>query len=472
MTYKEEFTGVASAGYSITVRVKIENRPGQFAKLTQVVAAKGGSIAEVDLIFSSFKQNLRDITINCSSHESALLVLEEITKLESVEIVTHKDDTFEIHKGGKLDVISRCEVHNADQLARAYTPGVARVCQEIYNNPASVYDYTIKSNMIAVITDGSAVLGLGNIGPAAALPVMEGKAILFKQFGGLNSFPICLDTQDTEEIIKTCKLIAPVFAGINLEDISAPRCFEIEERLKNELDIPVFHDDQHGTAVVVLAGVMNATKLLKKDLKSLKVVVNGFGASGVACTKMLMAAGITNIIPCDSQGVIYRGRKEGMNSVKEEIIQKINPDNIKGTISDAIKGADMVLGLSKPKAFTREMILTMAKDPIVFALANPTPEIMPEEIKDIVGVIATGRSDYANQVNNVLCFPGIMKGAIDCRSRVISEGMKFAAAEAIADSVTNLAADNIIPGVFDSNISLKVAQKVKEAAIREGLARI
>ncbi|MCL4132126.1 UNVERIFIED_CONTAM: hypothetical protein GTU68_001789 [Idotea baltica] len=452
--------GVASAGYSITAKIKIINKSGNLRKVFECIADLGGSLAEVDLEFSDYIYNIRNITINSKSSSHAEEILANIKSIDCIEVLDWKDDTFTMHEGGKLSIESKYYLKNANELARAYTPGVARVCTAIHEDPIKVHDYTIKSKCVAVVTDGSAVLGLGNIGPHAALPVMEGKAVLFKRFAGLDSFPIALDTQDTEEIIAAVKSIAPTFAGINLEDISAPRCFEIEKRLKEELDIPVFHDDQHGTAVVVTAGVYNALKLVNKKPEDIKAVVSGFGAGGVACTKMLLGAGIKNIIPCDSRGIVYRGRAEGMNPVKDELIQLTNPDNVK---------------VSQPGTLTREMVQTMAKDPIIFALANPIPEIMPEEIADIASIIATGRSDYANQVNNVLCFPGIFKGAIDCRASDITENMKLAAAKAIAESIpeNELSPDRIIPPIFgDIDISEKVAERVKEAAIKDGVARI
>jgi len=425
------------------------------------------------LLYSDYNYNIREITILCRSEANSKEVVEAFQNLELITLQDWWDDTFRIHQGGKLDVVAKADLKNADDLSRAYTPGVARVCTAIYEDEEKAYDYTIKGSTVAVVTDGSAVLGLGNIGPKAALPVMEGKAVLFKQFAGIDAFPICLDTQETQEIIDAVKNLAPVFGGINLEDISAPRCFEIEDTLRKELDIPVFHDDQHGTAIVVLAGVMNAVKLVGKKLSEIKVVVNGFGSGGVACTRMLLGAGINNIIPCDRAGIVYRGRPERMNPVKEELIQVTNPDNLQGTVADALKGADVFIGVSKPGSITREMVQTMAPDPIVFALANPIPEILPDEIKDIARVIATGRSDYANQVNNVLCFPGIFKGALECRATDITDGMKLAAAQAIAEVVTDeeLHEKYIIPGVFRGDIGKLVAERVKEAAIKEGVGK-
>jgi malate dehydrogenase (oxaloacetate-decarboxylating) len=454
-----------SAGYSVTVRLKIENVPGSFARVTQTSAESQASLAEVALISSDFDYNVRDVTINCRSEAHARSLIKEIEALPGVFVERWQDDTFTMHAGGKLNVVPKATLRTTDELSRAYTPGVARVCTAIHRNPEDVYPYTIKSNTVAVISDGSAVLGLGNIGPRAALPVMEGKAVLFKQFAGINAFPICLDTQDTEEIIATIKNIAPVFGGINLEDISAPRCFEIEERLSRELDIPVFHDDQHGTAVVVLAGLLNALKITGKRIDQITVVVNGFGAGGVACTRLMLEAGVKNIIPCDTAGTVYRGRKENMNTVKQQLSEVTNTNQVKGSVADALRGADVFVGVSQPGAITSAMVKTMAKDPIVFALANPIPEIMPQEIKGIARIIATGRSDYANQVNNVLCFPGIFKGALECRARAITNEMKLAAAHAIAAEVSasELREDYIIPGIFKSDVATKVADKVRQA---------
>jgi malate dehydrogenase (oxaloacetate-decarboxylating) len=466
MTQSSSTQEVPSAGYSVTLRLRILNKPGQLLKIIEAVAKLQASVAEVELQYSDFHSNVRDVTINCKSDAHATQVIEVVKSLNDIEVLQTRDDTFALHEMGKLEVKAKTHLRTNDELARAYTPGVARVCNKIHAEPDAVYDYTIKAQSVAVVSDGSAVLGLGNIGAKAAIPVMEGKAVLFKQFAGINAFPICLDTQDTEEIIKAVKYIAPVFGGINLEDISAPRCFEIEERLRAELDIPVFHDDQHGTACVVLAGLLNALKLANKKPEDVKVVVNGFGAGGVACTKMLLNAGIKHIIPCDSAGIVYRGRTDRMNKVKEELVAITNPDNLKGSVADALKGADVFIGVSQPGSITREMVKTMASKPIVFALANPIPEILPDEIRDIAFVIATGRSDYANQVNNVLCFPGIFKGAMQVRARDITDAMKVAAAKAIADAVSDneLSTERIIPGVFDLGIVDRVASAVAAAA--------
>ena len=465
---------VPSAGYSCTVRLRIDNLPGTFLKIVQFLGDERASLTEVTLLYSDFNYLVRDVTVDCMSEAHLQGVVKGVGEIEGIELQGWTDDTFEAHVGGKLEVLSKMELRTTDQLSRAYTPGVARVCTAIHEDKDKAYQYTIKGNMVAVLTDGSAVLGLGNIGPEAAMPVMEGKAVLFKQFAGVDAFPVCLDTQDTEEIIQIAKSLAPGFGGINLEDISAPRCFEIENRLREELDIPVFHDDQHGTAAVVLAGLLNSLKIVDKKLSDIKVVVNGFGAGGVACTRILLAAGVKNIVPCDRAGAVYRGRKDRMNPVKEELIQKTNPKNEKGSIADVIAGADVFIGVSKPGSINREMVKSMAPDPIVFALANPVPEVMPDEIKDVARVVATGRSDFANQVNNVLVFPGIFLGALRVRARDITDGMKLAAANAIAESISEdeLHERYVIPSLFRGDIAEKVADAVSKAAQKDGVARL
>lgn len=375
---------------------------------------------------------------------------------------------------GKLEVVSTVPVKTVEDLSLAYTPGVATPCTEIEKNPELVYTYTRKWNMVAVVTDGSAVLGLGNIGPKAALPVMEGKAVLFKAFGAVDAFPICLDTQDVDEIVAAVKWIAPVFGGINLEDISAPRCFAIEERLKQELDIPVFHDDQHGTAVVTLAALTNAIRITGKKLKDLSVVINGAGAAGVAITKLLLSSGVTDIVLCDRSGALVSGG-EHMNDAKEAIAALTNPLKKNGTLADVIRGADVFVGVSAPGVLTGEMVGTMAADPCIFAMANPTPEIFPEEaIAAGARIVGTGRSDFPNQINNVLAFPGIFRGALDVRANGISEGMKIAAAQAIAGLVSDeeLKPSYILPAPFDERVGDRVAKAVAQAARAEGLARM
>lgn len=385
------------------------------------------------------------------------------------------EESLKLHEGkvGKIEVISKIKVETRDDLSLAYTPGVAEPCRKIHENEENVYKYTSKGNLVAVVTDGSAVLGLGDIGPKAGLPVMEGKAILFKEFAGVDAFPICLDTKDVDEIVKTVKLIAPGFGGINLEDIGAPRCFEVEERLKKELDIPVFHDDQHGTAIVVLAGLINALKVVGKNIEDIKVVVNGAGAAGTAITKLLLSSGVKNLIACDRVGILYRGM-ENVDQAKVELAKITNPGNIQGTLSDALVGADVFIGVSAPGIVSKDMVKSMNKDSIFFAMANPTPEIMPDEAKEAgARVIGTGRSDFPNQVNNVLAFPGIFRGALDVRAKEINEEMKIAAAYAIASMIKDedLNEDNVIPYALDRTVAENVAEAIKKAAIESGAAR-
>ncbi|MDF1760452.1 MAG: NAD-dependent malic enzyme [Coxiellaceae bacterium] len=377
-----------------------------------------------------------------------------------------------MHLGGKIEVTPRFALKTRDDLSMAYTPGVARVCMRIHDHPEAAFKLTIKKNTVAIVSDGTAVLGLGDIGPEAAMPVMEGKAMLFKEFGAVDGFPICLDTKDTEEIIAAVKAIAPTFGGINLEDISAPRCFEIEERLKQELDIPVFHDDQHGTAVVLTAAMINALKIVHKKPENLKIVLVGTGAAGVACTKMLLNFGVKNIIGFDSKGAIHKGRKD-LNVMKQWYADNTNPEGETRDVHEAMEGADVFIGLSKPGLICADDVKKMAKDPIIFAMANPTPEIMPEEAQGVAAIIATGRSDYPNQINNVLCFPGIFRGALDCLASDINEDMKLAAAHAIAGVISDddIHPDYIIPSVFDTHVATAVAEAVKQAAIDSGVAR-
>ncbi|GMB07352.1 malate dehydrogenase (oxaloacetate-decarboxylating) [Thermolongibacillus altinsuensis] len=376
---------------------------------------------------------------------------------------------------GKLEVKTKVPLQNAHHLSLAYSPGVAEPCKEIHRERSKVYDYTLKGNTVAVVSDGTAVLGLGNIGPEAALPVMEGKAVLFKSFAGVDAFPICLNTTDVEQIIETVKLLEPTFGGINLEDIAAPNCFIIEERLKKEMNIPVFHDDQHGTAIVTVAGLVNALKLVGKKMEEIKVVINGAGAAGVAIIKLLHRYGVRNMIMCDSKGAIFAGRPYGMNEVKEEIAQWTNPERISGSLAEVIQGADVFIGVSVAGALTTEMVQTMNEDAIIFAMANPVPEIMPEEaLAAGAKVVGTGRSDYPNQVNNVLAFPGIFRGALDVRAKQINEEMKIAAVEAIANLIAEdeLRSDYVIPAPFDPRVAPAVAAAVAKAAMETGVAQI
>lgn len=392
-------------------------------------------------------------------------------------VLSLRDEALHIHRinKGKLESKSKVEVRNKKDLSLAYSPGVAEPCIEINKDPSQVWEYTMKGNMVAVVSNGTAVLGLGNIGPEASLPVMEGKAVLFKSFAGVDGFPICINSNDIEEIVKTVKLLEPTFGGINLEDIAAPHCFEIEERLKKEMDIPVFHDDQHGTAIVTLAGLVNALKLVGKEMSDIKVVVNGAGAAGIAIIKLLLRFGVKDIIMCDSKGAVYEGRPNGMNSIKEEVAKLTNREKKAGSLADVIKGTDVFIGVSVAGALTQEMIRTMNDNPIVFAMANPVPEILPEEAKEVgVKVIGTGRSDYPNQVNNVLAFPGIFRGALDVRAREINEAMKEAAVFAIANLISDeeLNEDYVIPSPFDPRVAPSVAAAVAKAAMETGVARI
>lgn len=391
--------------------------------------------------------------------------------------MTLREEALHMHRinKGKLESKSKVPVRNAHDLSLAYSPGVAEPCKDIYEKPEMVYDYTMKGNMVAVVSDGTAVLGLGNIGPEAALPVMEGKAVLFKSFAGVDAFPICLNTTDVDKIVETVKLLEPTFGGVNLEDIAAPNCFVIEERLKKEANIPIFHDDQHGTAIVTVAGLVNALKLIDKKMTEIKVVANGAGAAGIAIIKLLYSYGVRDIIMCDTKGAIYEGRPQGMNTVKAEVAKFTNRDNLDGSLADVIKGADVFIGVSVAGALTKEMVASMNSDSIIFAMANPVPEIMPEEAKEAgAKVVGTGRSDFPNQVNNVLAFPGIFRGALDVRATHINEKMKVAAVEAIANLISpdELNADYVIPGPFDPRVAPDVAAAVAKAAMETGVARI
>ncbi|MEW9671878.1 NAD-dependent malic enzyme [Ammoniphilus sp. 3BR4] len=460
------------ASMHIIIRIQFEKDQASFGEIAEVISQAGGDIVGIDVISSSKTHTVRDITINAIDTKHGDSIAESLKSIQGVKILNVSDRTFLMHIGGKIEMASKVPVKNRDDLSRVYTPHVARVCTAIAEDPEKAYSLTIKRNTVAVVSDGTAVLGLGDIGPSAAMPVMEGKAMLFKQFAGVDAFPVCLDTQDTEEIIKIIKAIAPAFGGINLEDISSPRCFEIEERLKKELDIPVFHDDQHGTAVVLLAGLLNALKIVGKELKDIKVVLSGIGAAGIACTKMLLAAGVRHIIGVDRHGAINR-LKDYENPHWKAYAQITNPYNATGSLSDVIEDADVFIGVSAPGILKVEDVKKMAKDPIVFAMANPVPEIDPELAEPYVRVMATGRSDFPNQINNVLCFPGIFRGALDCRAKEINEEMKLAAAQAIASVVTDeeLSETYIIPSVFNDKVVEKVREAVVQAAYKTGVAR-
>ncbi len=462
-----------SASYSVTLRVELANRPGMLGKLTSRIGELGGDIGAVDIVSVEQGRMVRDLTINCRDNEHAKNLVDAIGALDGARLVHHSDRTFLLHLGGKIEVVSRAPIRTRDDLSMVYTPGVARVCMAIYDEPGDAFNLTIKKNTVAVVSDGTAVLGLGDIGPAAAMPVMEGKCALFKEFAGVDAFPICLDTKDSRQIVETVKHIATAFGGINLEDIAAPRCFEIEEWLQGELDIPVFHDDQHGTAIVTLAPLINALRIVKKEPQDLKIVFNGVGASGVAVSKIYMDYGVKNIIGCDRAGAIYNGRTENMNFMKQWYAENTNPNQEKGTLEQVIEGADVFVGLSGPGTFTVPMVKKMNRDAIVFAMANPTPEIMPELAAPYVRIMATGRSDYPNQINNVLGFPGVFRGALDVRASIINEEMKKAAAYAIAEVIApdELNEEYIIPSVFNRAVVSAVSQAIAEAAQRTGVAR-
>ena len=462
-----------NASYSVTLRVKIHNQPGKLGEITTAIGKAGGDIEGIDIVNVGKDFLLRDITVNAASENHDKEIIDSLANIDGVEVVNVSDRTFLMHLGGKIEIVSKMPLKTRSDLSMAYTPGVARVCEAIHRDPEKRFNLTIKKNTVAVVSDGTAVLGLGDLGPAAAMPVMEGKCQLFKEFGGVDAFPICLNTKDPHEIVQTIKNISVAFGGINLEDISAPRCFEIEERLKEELEIPVFHDDQHGTAVVVLAALINALKIVGKRMEDIKLVVNGIGAAGVACTKIVMAAGVKNIVGCDTTGSIFEGRKENMNWVKDWYARNTNPAREQGSVHEVIKDADVFFGLSAPGIIDENDLKNMAPNPIVFAMANPIPEIMPEDADGLVAVMATGRSDYPNQINNVLCFPGIFRGALNCRASRINEAMKLAAAHAIAETIgeEELHPDYIIPSVFDKRVAEAVAAKVEDAAYESGVAR-
>lgn len=461
-----------AADLSIIARIKVSHDGEVLSKVMQSIAASGGNVGAIDIQKVEGSTITRDFTIYTNGEEHGHRIVDDLKTLDGIEVVNVSDPTFLMHLGGKIKVESRTPIKSREKLSQAYTPGVARVCLAIAEDESKAHNLTIKHNTVAVVSDGTAVLGLGDIGPSAAMPVMEGKAMLFKDFAGVDAFPICLDTKDPEEIIRTVKYMAPTFGGINLEDISSPRCFEIEDRLKAELDIPVFHDDQHGTAIVMTAGLINALKLTGRKAEDLKVVFSGVGAAGIACTKMLKGIGVKHIIGCDRRGALYVGR-DNMDSVKQAYAEITNPDKQTGSLNDVIKGADVFIGLSGPKVLSVEALKTMNPDSMIFAMANPTPEIMPEEAEPYASVIATGRSDYPNQINNVLAFPGIFRGALDCHAKEINEEMKIAAAQAIADVIPAdaLSPSYIIPSVFDSQVAPAVAKAVMKAAKDTGVAR-
>lgn len=463
---------VLHVGNSVILRLNLAKRGKTLSEVLATISDLDGQVGAIDIVKVEGDKVTRDITIDTGGDDHTTQIIEVLRSLPGVEVKHVSDRTFLLHLGGKIEVKSKIPIHHRDDLSMAYTPGVARVSLAIYDDPEKARNLTIKNNTVAVVTDGTAVLGLGDLGPLAALPVMEGKALLFKEFANVDAFPICLDTKDTAEIIRIVKAIAPTFGGINLEDISAPRCFEIERRLKKELDIPVFHDDQHGTAAVMTAALLNAVKIVRKKLANLKVVVNGVGAAGTACTYMLLKLGVKNIIGCDRQGALVSSR-EDLDGMKLEYAKRTNPNQESGSLHDVIKGADVFVGLSAPNTLHVEDLKNMNKEPIVFAMANPVPEIMPELAEPYVAVMATGRSDYPNQINNLLAFPGIFRGALDCQASDINEEMSLAAAFAIANIIDekSLSPDYIIPSVFNTKVVEAVAKAVTEAAYKTGVAR-
>jgi malate dehydrogenase (oxaloacetate-decarboxylating) len=466
-----------SAQFSLTIRVEIDHKPGMLGRVAGAIGDAGGSIGAIDLVEARDTTIVRDITVDASDQTHWGAITGAIDALDGVRVVDTTDRTFLLHVGGKIEQHNKSPLKTRDDLSMAYTPGVARVCTAIAEDRDKAFQYTIKRNTVAVVSDGTAVLGLGDIGPEAAMPVMEGKAMLFKEFAGVDAFPICLDTKDPDEIVETVKRIAPTFGGINLEDISAPRCFEIEDRLKAELDIPVFHDDQHGTAIVTLAALINACKLTGKALPDLRVLIIGLGAAGVAVTKILMEAGVRHIIGADSRGVLSVDRGDyqdgSMPPIKRWYAEATNPDRLGGTPASVIDGMDLMIGLSGAKVFPADALARMNRDAMVFAMANPTPEVSPEEAAPYARIVATGRSDYPNQINNVLAFPGIFRGALDVRAPQITEAMKMAAAHAIADIVpeSELREDYIIPSVFNRDVAPAVAAAVSDEARRSGQDR-
>src|SRR5574337_78621 len=458
----------------VTFRLRLKNVPGTLGKALTTIGKFGGSMGNIQIIKADKEFKIRDLAVYVSTDKQGKEIMDALSAIgkDLVEILSVKDRVFELHEKGKIFLSNRISITTFEDLSRVYTPGVAKVCMAIQERPLLAMEYTIIKNTVAVITDGTAILGLGDIGPVAGMPVMEGKAMLFKAFGNIDAFPILLNTKDVDEIVMTIINIAPTFGGINLEDISAPRCFEIEQRLKASLNIPVFHDDQHGTAVVCLAGLVNALKVVGKKMENISIAISGAGAAGISIAQILISAGAKNIVVCDTSGIIYKDRKTNMNPAKDALAQITNPNNEKGTIADAMRGKDVFIGVSGPNIITKDMVKTMKKDPIIFAMANPNPEIEPDAIEGIARIIATGRSDYPNQINNVLCFPGLFRGALDIGATTINDEMNMAAAYAIANTIEeeHLSDDYIIPSVFNEKVHKDVARAVADAALKSGVA--
>jgi malate dehydrogenase (oxaloacetate-decarboxylating) len=455
------------------MRLTYPNRIGMFARVVSAIGRCGGDMGAVDIVTPDAKLMTRDVTVRACDGAHQEQIVSRIRRLPEVKVINVSDRVFLLHLGGKLAVQNKVPITTRDTLSMAYTPGVARVCEAIAADPRKAWQLTIKTNSVAVVSDGTAVLGLGDIGPAAAMPVMEGKAMLFKEFAGIDAYPVCLATKEPDEIVQTVKHLSVGFGGINLEDISAPRCFDIERRLQEQLDIPVFHDDQHGTAVVVLAALLNALRLTRQKLDRLKIVINGAGAAGVAVTRILLRGGARDLIVCDRDGILHEGRLPGLNPSKAWLVQHTNPRKLRGGVQAALHGANVFIGVSGPGTVQLRHLRGMAPKPIVFALANPNPEIMPEEAARVAFIVATGRSDYPNQINNVLAFPGIFRGALDIRARQITESMKQAAARAIAGCIgaTELSPEYIVPSVFNREVVQRVAEAVRRAAHKAGVAR-
>ena len=464
--------GRPSASYGITVRAKLKKSGGVPAKVLTAIAELGGEVEGIYTVSSELTFTVQDIKFDCINVAHSEEIVARLGLLTDVEILHVSDATFLAHLRGKIEVNPKREINTAEDLSRIYTPGVARVCMEIHADPSKAYSLTSKGNMVAIVTDGSRILGLGNIGPQAGLPVMEGKAALFKRFAGVDAFPIVLGTQDTDEIVAVIKAISPGFGAVNLEDIASPRCYDIEDRLAKELDIPIFHDDQHGTAIVTVAAAINAAKLVKKRMRNLRVVGVGVGAAGLACAKLLMAAGVRHYVGFNVGGAIHKGRTD-LTAQEQWLAENSNPKNFTGTIQEALKDADMFLGLAGAGIIKPEDLAVMRRDPIVFALANPTPEVMPLEAKKFARVVATGGSDYPNQINNALVFPGFFKGLLEARVLRVTDEMKLAAARALASVVSKdeLDEDHVIPSIFDVRVAKAVAASVIEEAQKSGLAR-
>ena len=463
----------SSSANKLTVRLELVNKPGVFAQVVKVIAKGNANLGAVDIVEVTPSNVIRDVTFDVASDEHGQRIIDALNKLENIKVVSFSDPIFLLHLGGKIHIQNKVPLKTRNQLSMAYTPGVAKVCMAIAQEHSKVNTLTIKSNSIAVVTDGSAILGLGNLGPEAALPVMEGKAMLFKEFADIDAWPICLATQDVEEIIETVKNIAPVFGGINLEDISAPRCFEIEARLKKILNIPVMHDDQHGTAVVLLAALKNALKIVKKDIKDIRVTVSGVGAAGAACCRILLAAGARHLLACNRKGVVLVVDDENLDQAQGDLFSCVDANAPRMTLREALNGADVFIGVSAGNVLSAGDLKRMKDDRIVFAMANPDPEVNPHEALDICRVFATGRSDFPNQINNALAFPGIFRGALNVRAKEINEEMKLAASGALADLVSEdqLSEEYIIPSIFDKRVVAAVAAAVQEAAYKTKAAR-